>query len=75
MNATVLISLLLSLLDRASVIGALISKARSENRDVTSAELDALVATDQLARQALVDAIANAKAGIPPPPPAAARRP
>lgn len=57
MNATVLITLLLSLLDRATQIGALIQKARGENRDVTIAELDALVAEDHVARRALVDAI------------------
>lgn len=62
MGADVLISLILGLLDRASAIGALLTKARSEGRDVTAAELDALKLTDDLARQALVDAIAVAKA-------------
>lgn len=62
MDATVLISLMLSLLDRASAIGNLINAARAAGRDVTSAELDALTAADAVARQALVDAIAAAKA-------------
>ena len=57
MNATLLITLLLGLLDRATQIGALIQKARGEGRDVTPAELDALVSADDVARQALVDAI------------------
>ncbi len=62
MNAAAVISLLLGLLDRASSIGALLGKAQSEGRDVTAEELDALVAADAVARQALVDAIAAAKA-------------
>lgn len=62
MGADVLISLILGLLDRASAIGALLTKARSEGRDVTAAELDGLKLADDLARQALVDAIAVAKA-------------
>lgn len=61
MGVEAAITLLLGLLDRASQIGTLISSARAEGRDVTPAELDALVAADQLARQALVDAIAKAK--------------
>ena len=65
MNAAALITLLLGLLDRASQIGALIAKARTEGRDVSIAELDALVALDKVARQDLVDAIAKAKAGTP----------
>lgn len=56
------ITLLLGLLDRASAIGNLISTARAEKRDVTIAELDALVDADKIARQGLVDAIAAAKA-------------
>jgi hypothetical protein len=62
MGAEVLITLILGLLDRASAIGALLTKARGEGRDVTAAELDALRTADDLARQQLVDAIAVAKA-------------
>lgn len=62
MGAEVLITLILGLLDRASAIGALLTKARGEGRDVTTAELDALRTADDLARQQLVDAIAAAKA-------------
>ena len=62
MGIDALITLILGLLDRASAIGALITTARAEGRDVSVAELDALVAADQVARQNLVDAIAAAKA-------------
>jgi len=62
MGIDALITLVLGLLDRASTIGAMITTARSEGRDVTQAELDALVATDKIARQDLIDAIAAAKA-------------
>jgi hypothetical protein len=62
MGAEILISLLLGLLDRASQIGALISTARGEGRDITPAELDALMEQDKVAREDLVDAIAKAKA-------------
>lgn len=61
MDPTILISLLLGLIDRASAIGALFTKARAEGRDVTSAELDALVDADKAARDELVKAIAAAK--------------
>jgi hypothetical protein len=66
MGAEVLISLLLGLLDRASQIGTLISTARGEGRDITSAELDALVAQDKAARDELVAAIEKAKAAAKP---------
>jgi len=62
-NAAILINLLLGLLDRASTIGALFAKAQSEGRDITDAELDALVADDDAARAALDAAIAKARAG------------
>jgi hypothetical protein len=61
MDPSALIGLLLGLLDRASQIGTLIQTARNENRDVSVAELDALVAADKVARQELVDAIARAR--------------
>jgi hypothetical protein len=62
MGAEVLITLILGLLDRASAIGALLSKARGEGRDVTAAELDGLRLADDVARDELVKAIAAAKA-------------
>lgn len=62
MGAELAISLLLGLLDRATQIGALLDKARKENRDITSAELDDLVAKDDAAKAALDKAIADAKA-------------
>ncbi len=61
MGAELAVSLLLGLLDRATQIGALIKTAQSEGRDITSAELDTLVAADDAARKALNDAIAAAK--------------
>ena len=61
MGASAAITLLLGLLDRASQIGALLGKAQAEGRDVTEAELDALVTDDGRARDALVAAIALAK--------------
>ncbi len=56
------VTLLLGLLDRAAALGALIAQARSENRDITAAELDSLRLADDTARDALVKAIADAKA-------------
>lgn len=63
MNATVVVTLLLGLLDRASQIGALLQKAQAEGRDVSDAELDALVVDDDAAKKALADAIAKARGG------------
>ena len=61
MNVETALSLLIQLLSQADAIGRLIQAARSEGRDLTDAELDALVAGDDAARAALVDAINNAK--------------
>lgn len=58
-NALILTNLLLGLLDRSAQIGALLSKAQAEGRDITGDELDALFATDAAARaelQAAIDA-------------------
>jgi hypothetical protein len=60
MNAAVLVDLLLGLLDRAAAIGGLLTKAKAEGRDVTSAELDALFAEDATAKAALQAAIDKA---------------
>ena len=62
MGAEVLVTLLLGVIDRASQISALVSLARSEGRDVTSAELETLRQADDAAKKALDDAIAKAKA-------------
>jgi len=62
-GAAVALELLFGLLDRAQSIGALLTKAQAEGRDVTQEELDALAAADDLARVGLVDAIAKARAG------------
>lgn len=63
MNIDLAISLILALLQRSTEISALIKKARDEGRDIDDAELDGLVAADDTARAALVDAIAKAKGG------------
>lgn len=60
-NINLAITLLLSALNRASEIGTLISKARSENRDISDAELDALAENDDVAREALEQAIKDKK--------------
>ncbi len=61
MDPMTAVTLLLGLLDRATQIGALISKAQAEKRDITAAELDQLVAADDAARKQLQDAIDKAK--------------
>lgn len=61
MNIETALSLLIQLLSQADAISRLIQAARNEGRDLSDAELDALVAQDDVARQALVDAIARAK--------------
>lgn len=61
-NAIAIIQLLLSYSDKIAQIGGLLSKAQSEGRDVTDAELDTLFAGDDAARAALAAAIASAKA-------------
>ena len=62
MGAEAAITLLLGLLDRAAAFGAILSKAKAEGRDISAEELDAFAAADDVARSALVDAIAKAKA-------------
>lgn len=62
MSIDLALSLLIALLNNASSISALIAQAKSENRDITPAELQALFDTDALARAKLVIAIAEAKA-------------
>lgn len=72
MNLDNAVKLLIVLLSQASNInlllgklGELIQNARAQGRDITDAELDELVAADDAARQALVDAIAEARARNP----------
>lgn len=65
MGAAAAIELLLGLLDRATAIGALISKAQAEKRDITEAELDGLAAHDDAARALLAAAIAKARIPAP----------
>ena len=56
------IQMITSLVGQVQSIGQLISTAQAQNRDITAAELDALVAADDAARKALQDAIAAARA-------------
>ena len=65
MNVDLLLTLLITALNRASEIGMLIDKARREGRDVSEAELDALFAQDDAARAELQAAIDAAKAAKP----------
>lgn len=63
MGVEAAITLVLGLLDRAQAIGAMISRAQAEKRDITPAELDAVVAQDDTARATLQAAIDKARAG------------
>lgn len=63
MNVDLLLTLMITALSRANEIGALIDRARRENRDVTEAELDQLFAADDAARAELQAAIAAARPG------------
>lgn len=56
------ITILLALLDKVTTMGAAISKARAEQRDLTEAEVDSFVAADDTARANLDAAIKAAKA-------------
>jgi hypothetical protein len=62
MNTAAILDLILSLVSRLQAAAALIQKARAENREITDAELDTLVADDDAARAKLVEAIAAARA-------------
>lgn len=61
MNIDLAISLLISLLSHANEIGTLIRNAQAQGRDITPAELDGLIAKDDIARATLEAAIAKAK--------------
>ena len=61
-NIALLLNVLLSALSKLSEISTLINNARAEGRDVSMEELDALDVKDDVARAALVAAIAKAKA-------------
>jgi hypothetical protein len=65
MTIDLLLTLMIQMLNRAGEFAALITKARSEGRDVTEAELDALAANDDLMRAELQQAINEAKARQP----------
>jgi len=61
MSTAAIIDIILSLATRMQAAASLIIRARAENREISNAELDALAASDDAARAALVDAIAAAK--------------
>jgi len=61
MPPAIVFQLLFGLLDRAAAVGTLIKTAQSEGRDVTEAELDALVADDDEAKAQLKAAIDAAR--------------
>lgn len=56
------ISLLIAAINNASAISGMITKAKSEGRDLTLEELQSVFDTDALARAKLVIAISEAKA-------------
>ena len=58
-KAIIAVDLLLEALLRASEISLLIKKANAEGREISNAELDAVIAKTDAARQRLVDAIAR----------------
>lgn len=62
MGEAAIISLVLGLIDRAASYAAVLNKAKAEGRDVTEAEVDAIVAADDKARLAEQDAIARRRA-------------
>ena len=65
MNAELAITLLLSLVDRAAAISALLAQAKAQGRDISAIELDTLCKEDDAARAALVAAIARARNPAP----------
>jgi hypothetical protein len=60
--ADLAVALLLALINNAGAISQLITTARSQNRDITLAELQGIIDSDAVARANLVLAIAAAKA-------------
>lgn len=61
-NGQLILEVLFGLIDRAATISALLNKAKTEQRDVTDAELDTLSMADDLARAELIVAIAKRRA-------------
>jgi RNA:NAD 2'-phosphotransferase (TPT1/KptA family) len=62
MDAITALALLNQLAQTLATLAALIQRAQAEGRAITSDELDALAAGDDLARAALESAIARARA-------------
>ncbi len=56
------IGILLALLDHVAQWSAVVQQARSENRAISAAEIDAFFTADDLSSKTLQDAIAKAKA-------------
>jgi hypothetical protein len=65
-NILILLDLLISLASRIQGVTEIIKKARAEGRDVTEDELSAIIGEDDVAKKALDEAIAKAKAEAPP---------
>lgn len=61
-NALLITQLLLEAATKVQQFGGLLARAHAEGRDVTDAELDALVVADDAAR-ARLDALIKAKGG------------
>lgn len=61
-GAVIAMDVVFGLLDRAMAYAAVVNKAKAENRDVSSEELDALAAADDAAKAKLDAAIAKARA-------------
>ena len=59
MGEAAIISLVFGLIDRAASYAAVLNKAKSEGRDVTEAEVDAIVQADDKAKILEQQAIAN----------------
>ncbi len=62
MNTLVAIDLVLGLLTRAAAVQQLLAASRAEGRDITAAELDALLVADDAERAALQAAIDQKRA-------------
>lgn len=64
MNAEILVTLLLGLVDRAAAVSALLGKAQAENRDVTLEEIDEAFTVEAVARAELQTAVDEARAKL-----------
>ena len=63
-NLLIAVDLLLKLAEQSAKVATVIQTAQNENRDVTSEELAQLRRSDDLARERLENAIADAEAAL-----------